>query len=113
MTMNPFDDREKAFEAKFQFDEELAFKVNARRDMLIGRWVAVHIGLTGEDAESYARSVVVADLEDSQHKAMLRKLINDLKIARAKVGEKELHAELDRLSAVARRQIATEADAAK
>jgi hypothetical protein len=102
------DDREKGFEAKFHADEELAFKATARRDKLLGLWVAGHIGLSGDAALDYAKSVVSADLEDSRRQVMVAKLLGDLARHNAKVGAAELHAEIDRLSHVARQQITEE-----
>ena len=63
--MNNFEDREKAFEAKFAHDEELRFKVDARRDKLLGLWLADKMGKTGDDAESYAKEVVISDLKEA------------------------------------------------
>ena len=107
--MNPLDDREKAFEAKFHVDEELRFKANARRDKLLGLWVAEQIGLEGEAAQHYARSVVAADLDDSRHEAMFKKLLSDLSQSQVTIGAAELLAQMDRLASVAALQIATEA----
>ena len=106
--MNAFDERERAFEAKFQLDEELAFKVNARRDKLLGLWAAGQMGLTGERAETYARSVVDADLADSGHEAMLAKLAADLGGAGKHFTLPELRAEMDKLLAAAREQLIAE-----
>jgi len=106
--MSAFEDREKAFEAKFQLDEELAFKVNARRDKLLGLWAAAKMGLTGQQAEIYARSVVYSDLADSRHDAMIAKLKSDLDKAGAFYTPAELRGEMDKLIVKARDQIATE-----
>lgn len=106
--MSAFEDREKAFEAKFQLDEELVFKVNARRDKLLGLWAAAKMGLTGQQAEIYARSVVYSDLADSRHDAMIAKLKADLDKAGAFFTPAELRAEMDKLIVRARDEIATE-----
>jgi hypothetical protein len=111
--MDPFNDREKAFEAKFHVDEELAFKATARRDKLLGLWVAGHLGLTGPAADAYAQSVVGSDLTKPHHEAMVDKLLADLGKANAKVGAAELHAEMERLVDVARQQIMQEVAAGK
>ena len=55
--MSGFDDREKGFEAKYRVDQELEFKINARRNRLLGAWAAELMGVTGEAAESYAKAV--------------------------------------------------------
>ena len=62
--MSEFDRREKAYESKFAHDEELKFKATARRNKLLGRWAADLMGLTGDEAEHYAKGVVLADLEE-------------------------------------------------
>ncbi len=56
--MTTFDSREKAFEDRFQYDEELKFKVTARRNHLLGLWAAEKMNLTGESAEAYAATIV-------------------------------------------------------
>jgi hypothetical protein len=61
--MTTFDKREEAFEQKFAHDEELKFKATARRNKLLGLWAAEKLGLSAADADSYALSVVMADLE--------------------------------------------------
>jgi hypothetical protein len=106
--MTSFDDREKAFEAKFKLDEELAFKVNARRDKLLGLWAAVKMGLTGQQAEIYARSVVYSDLADSHHDSMIAKLKADLDKVGAFFTPTELRAQMDKLIVQARDEIVTE-----
>ena len=63
--MTTFDDRERAFETKFARDEEMAFRVVARRNRLVGGWAAGLMKLTPEETESYARSVVQAELHDA------------------------------------------------
>ena len=65
--MTTFDKREEAFEQQFAHDEELKFKATARRNKLLGLWAAEKLGLGGAEADSYALSVVMADLEASEH----------------------------------------------
>lgn len=60
--MASFEDREKGFERKFAHDEELKFKATARRNRLLGLWAAELLGITGDDAQAYAREVIKADL---------------------------------------------------
>ena len=63
--MTTFDKREEGFEQQFAHDEELRFKATARRNKLIGLWAAEKLGLTGAEAESYAKSIVMGDIENS------------------------------------------------
>ena len=65
--MTEFDKREEAFEQRFAHDEELKFKATARRNKLLGLWAAEKLGLSGAEADSYALSIVMADLEASDH----------------------------------------------
>ena len=61
--MTLFDDRERAFEAKFRGDQETAFRIAVRRDKLLGLWAAEELGLSGDAAKAYAQAVVAAGLE--------------------------------------------------
>ena len=63
--MSTFDDRERAEEARYALDQETQFKVMARRNKLLGMWAADLMGLTGSDAEAYAKTVVLSDLEEA------------------------------------------------
>ncbi|MCA3648938.1 MAG: DUF1476 domain-containing protein [Methylobacterium sp.] len=76
--MTTFDERKDAAEKKFAHDAELEFKANARRNKLLGLWVAEKLGKSGADAEAYARSVVMADFEEAGDDDVLRKVKKDL-----------------------------------
>jgi len=65
--MTTFNEREEAFEQQFAHDEELKFKATARRNKMLGLWAAEKLGLKGAEADAYALSVVMADLEDTAH----------------------------------------------
>jgi hypothetical protein len=108
--MGLFDERENAFEAKFQHDEELAFKVTARRDKLLGLWVAEMLGLTGTDADRYAQSIVASDIIDANHQTMLQKLHADLSAVGKDIASGDLQLEMDRLLDVAKQQLMSETD---
>jgi hypothetical protein len=75
--MTTFDKREEGFEKKFAHDEELRFKANARRNKLLGRWAAEKLGLSGAEADAYAKDVVVADFEESGDDDVFRKVRKD------------------------------------
>ena len=75
--MTTFDKREEGFEKQFAHDEELRFKATARRNKLIGLWAAEKLGLTGADAENYAKSVVMADFEEQGDHDVVRKIRRD------------------------------------
>jgi hypothetical protein len=75
--MSSFDDREQAFERKFAHDEELRFRAMARRNKLLGLWAAEKMGVTGDDAEVYAKEVVKADFEEVGDEDVFRKVRRD------------------------------------
>jgi hypothetical protein len=76
--MTTFDDRENAFENKFAHDQEMQFKAEARRNKLMGLWVADILEHEGDDADAYAKSVVLADFEEAGHEDVMRKVLGDL-----------------------------------
>ena len=76
--MTTFDDRKDRFESKFANDAEARFRIEARRDKIVGAWAAEQLGLSGEKATEYARSVVRADLEEPGDDDVFRKLRADL-----------------------------------
>ncbi len=75
--MTTFDKREEGFEQQFAHDEELRFKATARRNKLIGLWAAEKLGLRGAEAESYAKSIVMGDIENVGKHDVLRKIRQD------------------------------------
>lgn len=92
--MNNLQDREKAFEAKFAHDEELKFKVDARRDKLLGLWLAEQMGKTGEEADAYAKEVVISDLKEAGDADVIEKVMADIKTAGLSVTEQDITAKL-------------------
>lgn len=104
--MTGFDDRKKAFEQKFTHDAELRFKVAARRNKLLGLWLAEKLG--EPDPDAYARSVVIADLEEAGDDDVMRKVLGDVAARGAAVTEAEIRAKLAALETEARMQIMTE-----
>jgi hypothetical protein len=76
--MTTFDERETAFENKFAHDEEMKFKAQARCNKMLGLWAAELLGKSGDEAESYARSIVAADFEEPGQEDVVRKLAEDL-----------------------------------
>ena len=103
--MSMFEDRAKGFEAKYQHDQELQFKVMARRNRLLGRWAAVQLGLEGEATDVYAKTVVLADFERPGDDDVLQKVLKDLTAKGVAVSAATVRAEKDRLLVVARDQV--------
>jgi hypothetical protein len=106
--MTTFDDREKAFEAKYEHDQDLKFKVNARRNKLLGLWAAGLLGKTGADAEAYAKEVVMADFEKPGDSDVMHKLMTDLAAAGKPMEEHSIRKQSERLADDAKKQIMTE-----
>jgi hypothetical protein len=75
--MTTFNKREEAFEQQFAHDEELKFKATARRNKLLGLWVAEKLGLNGAEADSYALSVVMSEFEETGEHDVVRKIRKD------------------------------------
>jgi hypothetical protein len=104
--MTTFDDRKDAFEKKHAHDQELAFKVTARRNKLLGLWVAGHLGLTGETAEKYAKEVVASDFEEAGDDDVVRKVMADLAEKKSDLSEHRVRAKMAELIDEARKQLA-------
>lgn len=103
--MSQFDDRKKAFEDKFAHDKETGFKIAARRNKLLGLWAAQQMGLGGEAAQNYAKSVVEADFERAGDEDVFQKVQADLKARKIDVSEHRLRKRMDELLAEARAQV--------
>ena len=103
--MSTFDKREDSFERKFAHDEELRFKAEARRNKLLGLWAAGLLGLSGAEAQEYAKSVVLADFEEAGHEDVVRKVEKDLG---GRADAATIRAKMEELLPVAKQQIMTE-----
>lgn len=106
--MTTFDDREQAFENKFKHDQELMFRIYARRARLTGLWAAAQMGITGEDATAYAKQVVAADFEEPGHKDIVRKILADFQAKGVAISEHQVEKELETQLEIARAQIQSE-----
>ena len=105
--MTTFDERENAFEAKFAHDEEMQFKAQARCNKLLGLWAAEKLGKTGDAAEDYAKTVVIADMEEAGHEDVVRKVSGDLG---ALSSDDEIRAKMAELLPEAKAQVLTETE---
>ena len=95
--MSGFDRREEGFEKKFAHDEELLFKESARRNKMLGLWAAEKLGKTGADADAYAKSVVVADLEEAGDDDVFRKIKKDLEAGGVQQSDHQIRRTMDEL----------------
>lgn len=103
--MPTFDDRENAFENKYAHDAEMQFKAEARRNKLLGLWVAEALGKSGDDATAYAVEVVKSDFEEAGHEDVMRKVMGDLN---GKLPEAEIRAKYEELMPIAKAQLMDE-----
>ena len=105
--MNGLSGREKGFEAEFTRNQELAFRITARRNRLFGLWAADRLGLPKLETEAYAASVVAADFEKPGDDDVLCKVFQDFTSKGVAMSEPQLRAELGRALTEARRQLST------
>jgi hypothetical protein len=103
--MTTFDNRENAFENKFARDEDMSFRITARRNRLVGQWAAAKMGLTVEETDSYSKSVVQADFEEAGDEDVIRKLLGDLTAAGVDTSDEEVRKALSDQAVEARRQL--------
>jgi hypothetical protein len=106
--MDQFDDRERAFEAKFAHDEEMNFRIIARRNRLVGEWAARKMQLSEEETAAYAKDVVRADFETAGDDDVIRKLLGDLTSAGVEIDEAQIREALEHKLVEAKRQIMQE-----
>jgi hypothetical protein len=106
--MTTFNDREKAFEDKYKHDQDLQFKVEVRRNKLLGLWAAEFLGLRDEDATAYAKEVVAADFEEPGDADLVRKVLGDLSAKQVDMSEHRLRKKMAELQIEAKHQIMTE-----
>ncbi|MCA0407461.1 MAG: DUF1476 domain-containing protein, partial [Proteobacteria bacterium] len=81
-------------EKKFALDAELEFKAEARRNKLLGLWVAEQLGKSGEEADAYAKSVIAADFQEAGDEDVFRKVRADLP---AEVSDHVIRRQMDEL----------------
>ena len=103
--MTTFDDRERAFENMYARDQEMQFRVIARRNRLLGAWAAGLMGLTEVEAESYSKDVVRADFEEAGDEDVIRKILGDLTSAGVDIDEARIREALEHKTVEARRQM--------
>ena len=103
--MTTFEDRERDFEKRFQHDEELRFKANARRNKMLGLWAADKLGLSGAEAEAYAKEVVMSDFEEPGDDDVLRKVSSDFEVKGIAIDAAKVRHEMERLMPIAKQEI--------
>ena len=103
--MTTFDEREKAFENKYKHDQDLQFRVEVRRNKLLGLWAAEQFGLGGAEAEAYAKEVVSADFEEPGDADVVRKLLGDFAARSLEMSEHRLRKRMDEALGEAKAQV--------
>ncbi len=103
--MSTFDDREQAFEKAYAHQEKIDFNVEARCSKLYGLWAAEKLGLSGDDAQTYAMDVVSANLEEPGFDDVLQKVKADFEAKGLEISDHVMRIELDKVLEEARRQI--------
>lgn len=103
--MTTFDKREEGFEKKFAHDEELRFKATARRNKLLGLWAAEKMGLSGAEADAYAKTVVAADFEEAGDDDVFRKIRKDFDAKSISQSDHQIRRTMDELLGTAIEQI--------
>jgi hypothetical protein len=106
--MTQIKDRGQAFESNFKREQELEFKISARRNKLLGLWAADLLGLDDDSATAYAKEVVISDFEEPGDDDVLRKVLGDLQGKKIDTSEQMVRKEMERLRAIARDQIMAE-----
>ena len=108
--MTTFDDREQAFEGGFAHDDRLRFRTEMRRDRLIAEWAAELFGLSGDDAETYVKEVVRADLKEVGDDDVFQKVKADFVARGVDISDHRLRKAMDEKLIEARKQIMVEVD---
>ncbi|HEV2898763.1 MAG TPA: DUF1476 domain-containing protein [Pseudaminobacter sp.] len=103
--MSTMKDREEGFERKFAFDEELRFKATARRNKMLGLWAAEKLGKTGDEAEAYAKEVIISDIEEAGDHDVFRKVRKDFDAAGVEQSDHQIRRTMDELLAQAIEQV--------
>jgi hypothetical protein len=99
--MSEFSKREDGFEKKFAHDEDLRFRAEARRNKKLGLWAAEKLGISGAEAEAYAKTVVAADVEEKGEEDVFRKIRQDFDAAGVAQSDHQIRRTMDELMGAA------------
>ena len=94
--MNKFDERKKTFEKKFQLDEELKFKVEARSNKYLGLWASSQLGKMEEEKQKYIQEIIKADMEEAGSEDVFRKIKKDFQTASITMEDSEIRDQMDK-----------------
>lgn len=107
--MTTFDSRKEGFERKFAHDQELMFKAHARRNKALGLWAAEKLGMSGADAEEYARTVIAADFEEAGDDDVFRKIRADFDAKKVEQSDHQIRRTMDEMLQTAVAEIQSQA----
>ena len=94
--MKKFDDREKSFEKKFQIDEELQFKIQARSNKYLAEFIGLKMGKNQEEIKNYAQEIIKADMEEAGKEDVFRKVKKDFQLASIHVEDSEIRDQMEK-----------------
>jgi hypothetical protein len=103
--MHSFNDRDGGHAGPLPHEEEMLFRIQARRNRLLGHWAAERMGLDAAETEAYARSVVQAEFEEAGDEEVIRKVLGDILLAGIDTSEGEIRKALEARTVEARRQL--------
>ena len=106
--MSTFDKRQKSFEAKYAHDQETLFKIGARRNKLLGQWLAGQLGLERDDVDDYAKAVIISDFEKPGDEDVFEKVWADVQEKGLGLSEDVVRQKMQDLLETAREQVTTE-----
>ena len=94
--MNKFDERTKTFEKKFQIDQELKFKVEARGNKYLGEWTSSQLGKMEAEKQKYIQEIIKADMEEAGSEDVFRKIKKDFQTASITIEDSEIRDQMDK-----------------
>ena len=94
--MDKFDDRKKSFEKKYQMDQELQFKVQARSCKYLAEFVSLKLGRTEEQKQSYIQEIIKADMEEAGQEDVFRKIKKDFQVASFSIEDSEIRDQMEK-----------------
>ena len=103
-----FSKREKGEERKYELDQQLIFKAESRRNKLLGLWLAENFGITGDEAQAYAKEVIMADMDEPGIEDVMRKVMKDIEAKGSSVTEAQVREKIKEFYAIAIQQVKAE-----
>lgn len=102
--MTTFDERQKSYEKKFVHEQEMQFKILARRNRLLGEWAATQLHLEKDKVDAYAQEILHAGVNDPKHEAVLTKIMSDFEKAGLEIDQREVERQMANFYDTARKQ---------